>query len=276
MRIVSLLPSATEIICELGLGAALVGVTHECDHPAEVRGLPRVTRTLIPTDASSREIDDLVRDRLRSNSALYELDLPVLERLAPDLIVTQALCDVCAVAEAEVAACADRLVHFAGWADKISAVFGSVNQVATSHFNFTVPEPTGVVAVLAPDRPSALGLIGAVAPVLVAGNTVVVVASDAFPLAAMELAEAFATSDLPAGVVNILTGKRAELVGTMASHLDINAVVDASDDPAHRTTLRLGVAGNLKRVHFRNATREAGTDILDTVEMKTVWHPVSW
>ena len=109
MRIVSLLPSATEIVCELGLGAALVGVTHECDHPAEVRGLPRVTRTLIPTDASSREIDDLVRDRLRSNSALYELDLPVLERLAPDLIVTQALCDVCAVAEAEVAAAACRL-----------------------------------------------------------------------------------------------------------------------------------------------------------------------
>lgn len=109
MRIVSLLPSATEIICELGLGAALVGVTHECDHPAEVRGLPRVTQTFIPPDASSREIDDLVRDRLRSTSALYELDLPVLERLAPDLIVTQALCDVCAVAEAEVAAAVCRL-----------------------------------------------------------------------------------------------------------------------------------------------------------------------
>ena len=109
MRIVSLLPSATEIVCELGLGAALVGVTHECDYPAAVRGLPRVTRTLIPTDASSREIDDLVRERIRSKRALYELDLPVLERLAPDLIVTQALCDVCAVAEAEVAAAACRL-----------------------------------------------------------------------------------------------------------------------------------------------------------------------
>ena len=109
MRIVSLLPSATEIVCELGLEAALVGVTHECDHPAAVRGLPRVTRTLIPTDASSREIDELVRERLRSQRALYELDLPVLERLAPDLIVTQALCDVCAVAEAEVSAAACRL-----------------------------------------------------------------------------------------------------------------------------------------------------------------------
>jgi len=106
MRIVSLLPSATEIVCELGLGGALVGVTHECDHPAVVRGLPRVTRTLIPTDAASREIDELVRERLRSQRALYELDRTVLQRLAPDLIVTQALCDVCAVAEAEVAAAA--------------------------------------------------------------------------------------------------------------------------------------------------------------------------
>ncbi len=109
MRIVSLLPSATEIVCEVGLGESLVGVTHECDHPPTVRGLPRVTRTLIPTDAPSRAIDELVRERIRSQRALYELDLPMLERLAPDLIVTQALCDVCAVAEAEVAAAACRL-----------------------------------------------------------------------------------------------------------------------------------------------------------------------
>lgn len=109
MRIVSLLPSATEIVCELGLGAALVGVTHECDHPPVVRGLPRVTRSLIPVDATSRAIDGMVRERLRSKRALYELDLDVLERLSPDLIVTQALCDVCAVAEAEVSAAACRL-----------------------------------------------------------------------------------------------------------------------------------------------------------------------
>jgi len=109
MRIVSLLPSATEIVCELGLEGSLVGVTHECDHPATVRGLPRVTRTLIPTDATSRAIDELVRERLRSQRALYTLDIVTLERLAPDLIVTQALCDVCAVAEAEVAAAVCRL-----------------------------------------------------------------------------------------------------------------------------------------------------------------------
>lgn len=106
MRIVSLLPSATEIVCSLGLEDCLVGVTHECDFPESVRGLPKVTKTLIPHDASSRQIDLLVRERLENQRALYSLDLPRLRELAPDLIVTQALCDVCAVAEAEVAAAA--------------------------------------------------------------------------------------------------------------------------------------------------------------------------
>jgi iron complex transport system substrate-binding protein len=106
MRIVSLLPSATEIVCALGLESSLVGVTHECDYPAAVARLPKVTRTLIPHDASSADIDALVRERLQSAKALYTLDLPTLEALAPDLIVTQALCDVCAVAEAEVSAAA--------------------------------------------------------------------------------------------------------------------------------------------------------------------------
>ncbi len=109
MRIVSLLPSATEILCELGLGSCLVGVTHECDYPPLVLRLPKVTRTLIPADASSQQIDALVRERLRTQRALYTLDLPTLERLRPDLIVTQALCDVCAVAEEEVQQAACRL-----------------------------------------------------------------------------------------------------------------------------------------------------------------------
>ena len=109
MRIVSLLPSATEIVCALGLEDALVGVTHECDHPSSVLRLPKVTRTLVPTDASSREIDGIVRDRLGAGSALYALDHAVLEGLRPDLIVTQALCDVCAVAEDEVRAAARRM-----------------------------------------------------------------------------------------------------------------------------------------------------------------------
>lgn len=108
MRIVSLLPSATEIVCQLGLGDSLVGVTHECDFPPFVQTLPKVTRTLIPRDATSQEIDGLVRERLRSQKALYALNMPILEQLRPDLLVTQALCDVCAVAEEEVnaAACA--------------------------------------------------------------------------------------------------------------------------------------------------------------------------
>src|SRR5262245_2887098 len=109
MKIVSLLPSATEIVCALGLEDELVGVTPECDYPAFVRDLPKVTTTLIPHTATSREIDTLVRERLKDRRALYSLDLPTLERLAPDLIVTQALCDVCAVAEAEVADAACRL-----------------------------------------------------------------------------------------------------------------------------------------------------------------------
>ncbi len=109
MRIITLLPSATEIVCELGLAGCLVGVTHECDYPASVRGLPKVTKTLIPDDAHSHEIDALVRERLKTERALYSLDLPTLERLRPDLIITQALCDVCAVAEAEVTAAACRL-----------------------------------------------------------------------------------------------------------------------------------------------------------------------
>ena len=109
MKIVSLLPSSTEIVCALGLESCLVGVTHECDYPPSVRALPKVTRTLIPHDASSAEIDALVRERLATQRALYTLDLPVLEQLAPDLLVTQALCDVCAVAEAEVSEAARRL-----------------------------------------------------------------------------------------------------------------------------------------------------------------------
>lgn len=134
MRIVSLLPSATEMICALGLKDQLVGVTHECDFPAFVRDLPKVTRTLIPTDAPSGEIDHLVRERLRTNGALYTLDLPMLEGLRPDLIVTQALCDVCAVAEEEVraAACAlpsgPRVIYLEP--QTLSEVFTAIRQVA--------------------------------------------------------------------------------------------------------------------------------------------------
>lgn len=136
LRIVSLLPSATEIICALGLEAELVGVTHECDFPLTVQALPRVTETLIPTEASSADIDALVRDRLNETRALYRLNLPVLESLRPDLIVTQALCDVCAVAEAEVQAAACRLssapVVLNLEPQSLAGVFAAIRDVAAA------------------------------------------------------------------------------------------------------------------------------------------------
>jgi acyl-CoA reductase-like NAD-dependent aldehyde dehydrogenase len=183
-------------------------------------------------------------------------------------------------AKREVTLAIDRLVHFAGWTDKYPQVFGSVNPVASSHFNFTMPEPTGVVVVLAPDEPSLLALVSLVAPVILSGNTAIVIPSEKFPLPAATFAEILATSDLPGGVVNILTGKRAELVSHIASHMDVNAIVDGAGDAELSAKLQAGVAVNLKRY-----AKHAATDwfsakvenpywILDTVEFKTAWHPI--
>jgi acyl-CoA reductase-like NAD-dependent aldehyde dehydrogenase len=185
-------------------------------------------------------------------------------------------------AKREVAAAIDRLVHFAGWTDKYSQVFGSVNPVASSHFNFTTPESTGVVVVVAPDEPSLLGLVSLVAPVIVGGNSAIAVASEKFPLPAATFAEILATSDLPGGVVNILTGKRAELAPHIASHMDVNAIVDGSGDVALGAQLQGGTALNLKRYAKRSlASADWFTSqpedpywILDTVEFKTAWHPI--
>ena len=185
-------------------------------------------------------------------------------------------------AAAEVTAAIDRLVHYAGWTDKFTQLFGSVNPVASSHFNFTSPEPTGLVVVICPDAPALLGLISLIAPAILSGNTVIVLASETVPLVAITLAEILATSDLPGGVVNTLTGKRAELAPHFASHMDINAVVDGSGDPTVAETLRAGAALNLKRVATRalaakdwfSAKAEDPYWILDTVEMKTAWHPI--
>ena len=187
-----------------------------------------------------------------------------------------------AVAKREVTAAIDRLVHYAGWTDKYPQVFGSVNPVASSHFNFTTPEPTGVVVALAPDEPSLLGLVSVVAPVILSGNTVIVVASEKFPLPALTFAEILATSDLPGGVVNILTGKRAELAPHIAGHMDVNSIVDGAGDAALGAQLQGGVAINLKRYARRalapkdwfTAKAEDPYWILDTVEFKTAWHPI--
>jgi acyl-CoA reductase-like NAD-dependent aldehyde dehydrogenase len=180
----------------------------------------------------------------------------------------------------EVTLAIDRLVHFAGWTDKYSQVFGSVNPVASSHFNFTTPEPTGVVVVLAPDEPPLLALVSLVAPVILSGNTAVVVASEKFPLPAATFAEILATSDLPGGVVNLITGKRAELAPHIATHLDVNAIVDGAGDSELSAKLQFGTTVNLKR-YFNHAASdwfsakvEDPYRILDTIEFKTAWHPI--
>jgi len=188
-----------------------------------------------------------------------------------------------AEARREVAAAVDILVHHAGWTDKLGQVFGSVNPVASPHFNFTFPEPCGVVGVFAPDQPSLLGLATLLARAILSGNTCVALASETAPLPALSLAEALATSDLPGGVINLLTGRRTELAPWLASHLDVNAVLDASGDPEILKTLQGGVEANLKRVHdhslpspeawFGDAARDPYR-ILDAVEFKTAWHPM--
>ena len=176
----------------------------------------------------------------------------------------------------------DRLVYYAGWTDKYSQVFGTVNPVASSHFNFTTPEPTGVVAVLAPDEPPLVALVSLIAPVILSGNTAVVIASEKHPLTALTFAEILATSDLHGGVVNLLTGKRAELASHIANHMDINAIVDGSGDVALGAILQGGAEKNLKRYSSRalslaewfTAKGEDPYKILDTVEFKTAWHPI--
>ncbi|HEY8835659.1 MAG TPA: aldehyde dehydrogenase family protein [Chthoniobacterales bacterium] len=185
-------------------------------------------------------------------------------------------------ARSEVSRAIDRLVYYAGWTDKFSSVFGAVNPVASSHFNFTTPEPTGVVVVVCPDESPLLALASLVAPVILTGNTAVVLASMRSPLPALTFSEIIATSDLPGGVVNILAGDRAELAPHFASHMDVNAIVDGSGDEETGRALQRGGALNVKRYFRRDlaAADWAKTDaenpywILDTVEMKTAWHPI--
>jgi acyl-CoA reductase-like NAD-dependent aldehyde dehydrogenase len=176
-----------------------------------------------------------------------------------------------------VDAAIDRLVWYAGWADKLTQVVGNTNPVAGPFLNLSVPEPTGVVAVVAPPGPL-LGLVSVVAPVIVTGNTCVVVASEEHPLPAITLGEVMATSDLPGGVVNILTGTRAELAPWLASHMDVNAIdLTGVADPDLARDLEVAAADNLKRVRRPAAEDLAATPDLsrmtDFVEIKTVWHP---
>ena len=181
-------------------------------------------------------------------------------------------------AEAAVDEAIDRWVWYAGWSDKIAQVHGSTNPVAGPYFDFSVPEPTGVVAVIAPQDSSLLGLVSVLAPVVVTGNVAVVLASEERPLPAVTLSEVLATSDVPGGVVNVLTGRTAEVGPWLASHMDVNAI-DLAGAPADAVTeLQVAAADNLKRVVRPEATDWARTPgpqrMLAFLETKTVWHPI--
>ena len=174
----------------------------------------------------------------------------------------------------------DRLVYYAGWADKYEQVLGNVNPVASPHFNFTVTEPMGVIGVIAPDLPPLLPLISLIAPAIVSGNTVVALASEKVPYPAILFGEMLATSDLPGGVVNLLTGFRKELVPTFATHTHLRAIV-AAVGPEDRKALQLGAAESVKRTRFVDPatkwledTAQSAYAIRDTLEFKTTWHPI--
>jgi acyl-CoA reductase-like NAD-dependent aldehyde dehydrogenase len=173
----------------------------------------------------------------------------------------------------EVERTVDRVVWYAGWADKVAQVLGSSNPVAGPYFNFTVPEPTGVVAVIPPGDPPLLGLVSRVVPALTGGNTVVALASESRPLAAIELAEALATSDVPGGAVNLLTGHRAELAPWLASHMDVNAL-DLTGADGDSPELERAAAENVKRVVRGKPDAQSPWEIESFLELKTVWHPV--
>ncbi|MBP6234140.1 MAG: aldehyde dehydrogenase family protein [Chitinophagaceae bacterium] len=185
-----------------------------------------------------------------------------------------------AQAEKEVNLAIDRLIYYSGWCDKFQQLFSTVNPVASSHFNFSVPEPTGVVAAIAPQNDSLLGLVSIIAPIIGGGNTCVVLASNTKPLCAVTFAEVLNSSDLPGGVVNILTGKVSELIPYFADHMDVNSTVYCEADEANQKMIKEKSALNVKRVVLYNkvkwndASGQSPYFIMDFQEIKTTWHPI--
>jgi acyl-CoA reductase-like NAD-dependent aldehyde dehydrogenase len=182
-------------------------------------------------------------------------------------------------AEKEVALSIDRIVHYAGWCDKFQALFSTLNPVASSHFNFSVPEPTGVVSIIAPQESSLIGLVSVVMPVIAGGNTCVLLASESKPLCAVSFAEVLHSSDVPGGVVNVLTGKVRELLSHFSSHMDVNAIIYCGNDKEEIRTVKENASLNVKRVfihhlNWMNAEMQNPYLILDTQEIKTTWHPI--
>ncbi|PTY08500.1 aldehyde dehydrogenase [Opitutaceae bacterium EW11] len=212
---------------------------------------------------------------------LYRL-AEMIEPRAAELAEAIALGGATDEVRREVAAAIDRIVYYAGWADKYEQVLGNVNPVAAPYFNFSVTEPMGIVGAIAPAAPSLLGLVSLIAPVIVSGNTVVALASEVSPYPAVVLGEMLATSDLPGGVVNLLTGFRAEMLSTFSTHAHLRGL-SAVVSPEERKQLELGAAESVKRCHIQ--TEDAGFDwysastesvyaIRDFLEVKTVWHPI--
>jgi acyl-CoA reductase-like NAD-dependent aldehyde dehydrogenase len=177
-------------------------------------------------------------------------------------------------AHKEVDDAVEALVWYAGWTDKLAQVIGATNPVSGPYFNFTIPEPTGVVGIVAPEEPALAGLVRRMAPALCGGNALVVLAAEETPLPALTLAEVLATSDLPAGVVNVLSGFRKELLPWLASHMDVNAIDVAGCTPDEVTEIETAAADNVKRV-VKHAPEEMSPYLITAfMEMKTVWHPV--
>ena len=193
------------------------------------------------------------------------------EQLVTEIVALEAVS--ARAASAQVEESIDLLVWYAGWSDKISTIAGSTNPVSGPYYNFSTPEPIGVVAVFAAAKPSLLNLVGAIASVITSGNTAVVIASEKFPLSAITFAEILATSDVPGGVVNILTGSSAELAPWAASHMDIDAIDASGLTPKQLKEAQLAGAENLKRIRVFESVKTPKR-ILDFMETKTVWHPI--
>jgi acyl-CoA reductase-like NAD-dependent aldehyde dehydrogenase len=180
----------------------------------------------------------------------------------------------------EVNTAIDRLIYYSGWCDKFQQVFSAVNPVASSHFNFSVPEPMGVVAAISPQNSGLLGLVSIIAPIIAGGNSCIVLASNTKPLCAVTFAEVLNSSDLPGGVVNILTGKVSELLPFFADHMDVNATVYCEKDATHQQLIKEKGAANVKRIvlydtlNWTSEKAESPYLIMDFQEIKTTWHPI--
>ena len=202
-----------------------------------------------------------IAEMMEGRTAQFVDEIVALEGLTPS------------AAKKQVEEAIDLWVWYSGWCDKIGSIYGSTNAVSGSFYNFTIPEALGVVTVFAPAKPSLLGLVQSLAPVLAGGNTALVIASEKYPLGAITLSEALGTSDLPGGVVNILTGSSAELAPWAGSHMDIDGIDASGLSTAHEKDLRIAGADNLKRI-FRFKEAKSPQRVLSFMENKTVWHPI--